>query len=312
MPVSELKIGNVALKNNLILAPLAGYTDIAFRRLCMECGAGLSVTEMVSVKGLCYKNKQTFEMLRTSEAEVPTCVQLFGSDPSDFKQALSLGVLDKFDIFDINMGCPVNKVVKNGEGSALLKTPDIAAAIVSTLAETGKPVTVKMRSGFKADENVAVPFALKMQKAGAAMVTVHARTTAQLYGGKADYNIVGEVRDALDIPVTLSGDIVDFSSFAERSSFADAFMIGRGALINPSIFSVLTGGQESKKYPLIKRHLAYLEEYFNERYAVVTIRKFFAYYLKGERGTKEFKNLIYEAQSLAEVNRLVDKYLSGI
>lgn len=309
---TDFKIGNVALKNNLFLAPLAGYTDIAFRRLCMECGAGLSVTEMISVKGLCYKNKQTFEMLRTSEAENATCVQLFGSDPADFKQALKLGVLDKFDIYDVNMGCPVNKVVKNGEGSALLKKPDVAAAIVSTLAESGKPVTVKIRSGFFAGEDVAVPFALAMQKAGAAMVTVHPRTTAQLYGGKADYAIVGKVREALDVPVALSGDIVDVSSFDERQPYADAFMIGRGALINPSIFTLLSGGQASKKYPLIKRHLRYLSEYFSERYAITTIRKFFAYYLKGERNTKEFKNLIYCAQSLDEVNSLVDNCLMGI
>lgn len=309
---NDFKIGGVTLKNNLILAPLAGYTDIAFRKLCMECGAGLSVTEMISVKGLCYKNKQTFEMLRTSEVEMPTCVQLFGSDPADFKQALSLGALDKFDIFDINMGCPVAKVVKNGEGSALLHKPDVAAAIVSTLAETGKPVTVKIRSGFYKDEDIAVPFALKMQEAGASMVSVHARTTAQLYGDKADYRIVGAVRDALDIPVVLSGDIVDEESFTEREPFADAYMIGRGALINPSIFSVLTGGRWSAKYPLIKRHLKYLGEYFDEHYAVVTMRKFFAYYLKGERGIKEFKNLIYSAQSLGEVNRLVDEHLANI
>ena len=309
---TDFKIGNVALKNNLIVAPLAGYTDVAFRRLCMECGAGLSVTEMISVKGLCYKNKQTFEMLGTSDAENVTCVQLFGSDPEDFKQALKLGVLDKFDIVDINMGCPVSKVVKNGEGSALLHRPEVAAAIVSALCESGKPVTVKMRSGFKEGEDLAVPFALAMQKAGAAMVTVHARTTAQLYGGKADYKIVGKVRDALDIPVALSGDIVDMESFNEREPYADAYMIGRGALVNPSIFSLLVGGSESKKYPLIKRHLRYLCECFPERYAVVTIRKFFAYYLKSERGMKEFKNLIYSAQTMDEVNRLVDNYLFDI
>ncbi len=309
---NNFTIGNIKLKNNLILAPLAGYTDIAFRRLCMECGAGLTVTEMISVKGLCYKNKQTFEMLRTSEAENVTCVQLFGSDPNDFKQALALGVLDKFDIIDINMGCPVNKVVKNGEGSALLRKPELAAAIVSTLAETGKPITVKMRMGFDKGENIALPFALAMQKAGASMITVHARTTAQSYSGTADYKVVGEVKNALSIPVALSGDIVDEASFKQRLPYAAAFMIGRGALTNPSIFSVLSGGQWVAKYELIKRHLHYLEEYFCEHYAVVTMRKFFAYYLKGEHGLKEFKNLIYSAQTLSEVNALVDKYLFAI
>ena len=310
--MSPFKIGGVTLKNNFILAPLAGYTDIAFRQLCMELGAGLAVTEMISVKGLCYKNKQTFEMLKTSPVEAPSCVQLFGSDPDDFRRALEMGVLDKFDIIDVNMGCPVNKVVKNGEGSALLNRPSVAGAIVSTLTLSGKPVTVKIRSGFRSGQNVAVDFALRMQDAGAAAVTVHARTTAQLYSGKADFGIVGAVRDALDVPVILSGDIVDAPSLAQREPFADGFMIGRGALINPSLFSLFTGGELSKKYPLIKRHVRYLSEFFDEHYAVVTIRKFFAYYLKGEKGTKEFKNLIYSAQTLAEVDRLIDSYLANI
>lgn len=310
--MSQFRIGSVWLKNNLILAPLAGYTDIAFRRLCMELGAGLSVTEMISVKGLCYKNKQTFEMLRTCEAEIPSCVQLFGSDAADFAKALELGVLDNFDIIDVNMGCPVNKVIKNGEGSALLHKPQAAAAIVSELTKSGKPVTVKIRKGFKSDEFVAADFALRMQDAGAAMVTVHGRTTSQLYSGEADYQAVGMVRDALTIPVTLSGDIVDTQSFNERKPYADGFMIGRGALINPSIFAHLQGGELSKKYPLIKRHLRYLGEYFDEHYAVVTIRKFFAYYLKGERGVKEFKNRIYSANSLAQVSDLVDEHLANI
>lgn len=309
---SSFFIRDIELKNNLILAPLAGYTDIAFRRLCKDFGAGLTVTEMISAKGLCYKNRQTYEMLTTSEAENVTCVQLFGSDPNDFKQALATGALDKFDIIDVNMGCPVNKVVKNGEGSALLRKPDIAAKIVETLAESGKLVTVKMRMGYEKDENIAVPFALAMQRAGASMITVHARTTAQCYSGTADYSVVGKVRDALSIPVALSGDIVDEASYNERISYADAFMIGRGALMNPSIFSVLSCGEISKKYPIIKRHLSYLMQYFSEYYTVVTMRKFFAYYLKGEHGLKEFKSLIYSAQTLSEVNALVDKYLFAI
>ena len=309
MITSDFNIGGVALKNNLILAPLAGYTDIAFRRLCLECGAGLAVSEMVSVKGLCYNNKQTHEMLRTSEAEKPSCVQLFGSDPNDFAAALKSGALDKFDIIDVNMGCPVNKVVKNGEGSALLRRPDVAAAIVGELSKSGKPITVKIRSGFYAGEDVAVPFALAMQKAGAAMVTVHARTTARLYGGMADYNIVRRVKEALDIPVAISGDITSAAALRERADCADAYMIGRGALVNPSIFCELLGGEKTQKYPIIKRHIAYLSEYFPERYAVVTLRKFFAYYLKGERDVKEFKNAIYSAGTLLEVNKLVDEFL---
>ncbi|MBR2970880.1 MAG: tRNA-dihydrouridine synthase [Clostridia bacterium] len=310
--MEQFKIGSVTLKNNLILAPLAGYTDIAFRRLCLEQGAGLAVTEMISVKGLCYKNRQTFEMLRISEAEAPSCVQLFGSDSEDFAAALKLGALDGFDIIDVNMGCPVTKVVKNGEGSALLRTPDKAARIVEALKKSGKPVTVKMRCGYKKDEDVAVIFAQKMQEAGADAVTVHARTTAQLYSGKANYEIVGRVREALSIPVILSGDIEDEATFLQRLPYGDGYMIGRGALVNPSIFALLTGGELAKKYPLIKKHLYYLSQYFDEHYSVVTMRKFFGYYLKGERGVKEFKGLIYSANTLSEVHALVDKYLAHI
>lgn len=302
----NFRIGNVTVPNNLFLAPLAGYTDVAFRKLCLECGAGMAVTEMISVKGLCYKNKQTFEMLRTSEAEKVTCVQLFGSDPEDFRRALELGALDKFDILDVNMGCPVAKVVKNGEGSALLRDPSVAAKIVSVLARSGKPVTVKMRSGFVAGENIALPFARAMQDAGAAMVTIHARTAAQQYGGKADHETVAKVRDVLDIPVALSGDIVDADSFAVREPCADAYMIGRGALVHPDIFAILRGAQAGPKYPLIKRHIRYLTEFFDEHYAVVTLRKFFAYYLKGERGVKEFKSRIFAANSMSEVHSLVE------
>ncbi len=310
--VDNFKIGNVKLSGNLILAPLAGYTDVAFRRLCLECGAALAVTEMISVKGLNYRNRQTFEMLRTSEAENVSCVQLFGSDPSDFQAALGSGALDKFDIIDVNMGCPVAKVVKNGEGSALLHRPEVAFDIVRTLAKSGKPVSVKMRSGFFKDENLAVPFALAMQQAGAAMVTVHARTTAQLYSGLADFQTVRRVKDALSIPVALSGDIVSKQTFDERKDCADAFLIGRGALMNPSIFALLGGGELQKKYPLIKRHIRLLKTYFDEHYAVVTLRKFFSYYLKGEKGVKEFKSLIMSASSMDETCALVDKYLYSI
>lgn len=305
------KIGNVVLKNNLILAPLAGYTDIAFRRLCLECGAGLAVTEMISVKGLNYRNKQTLDMLRTSNIEKPSCVQLFGSDPADFAQAMESGLLDKFDIIDVNMGCPVHKVVRSGEGSALLKNPARAAKIVETLARYGKPVSVKMRKGFFEDENIAVPFALAMQNAGASLVTVHARTTAQKYGGLADFETVGAVRDALDIPVVLSGDINSIESFNIRKPYADAFMIGRGALVNPSIFSLLSGHESAPKFPLIMRHIDYLSEYFDEHYAVVTMRKFFGYYLKGEKGVKDIKSKVYSADTIAELRALC-LCLSGI
>mgnify|MGYP004516636939 FL=1 len=300
-------IADIQLKNDFIAAPLAGYTDIAFRRLCLENGAAMAVTEMVSVKGLCYRNPQTERLLRISETEKPSCLQLFGSDYRDFVKADELGYLSKFDIIDINMGCPVNKVVKNGEGSALLKTPSVAADIVKSLCDRGRIVTVKMRSGFAENENVSVKFAMAMQDAGASMVTVHARTRAQLYGGKADYSITEAVKDALDIPVALSGDITDEESFLQRKNCADFYMIGRGALARPDIFNVLQGLKARSKRDLIMRHIELLCEYFEERYAVNQLRKFMAYYLKGERGTKELKAKVYCLDSVDKIKEEIEK-----
>lgn len=304
-------IANIQLNNDFIAAPLAGYTDIAFRKLCIENGAAMAVTEMVSVKGLCYRNPQTERLLLISEAEAPSCLQLFGSDYKDFLQADDAGYFDKFDILDINMGCPVNKVVKNGEGSALLKTPSVAADIVKSLSDRGRTVTVKMRSGFYENQNVAVEFALKMQEAGAAMVAVHARTRAQLYGGKADYLITKSVKQALTIPVAVSGDIVDLQSFKERADCADFYMIGRGALARPDIFNVLQGKPPKTKVELILRHIELLNEYFDERYAVNQLRKFMAYYLKGERGVKELKAKVYYLCTVSEIKSEIEKVFCG-
>lgn len=288
----SLKIGNIEITDGLVLAPLAGYTDVAFRQLCIEQGASLTVTEMISAKGLNYGSAKTREMLCTSSVESPSCVQLFGHDPIDFVKAFEkTEELAHFDIIDINMGCPMAKVTNNGEGSALMRDPVRASEIVcATVQASKRPVTVKMRMGWDSACINAVEFAREMERSGASAVTVHGRTRTQMYSGQADYDIVAEVKAALHIPVLLSGDVTDTESYTRAlATGADGVMIGRGAVADPSIFQRLRGGQSQDKYSLISRHIDLMEKYFPERYVVTAIRKFFGYYLKGERGMKEFK-----------------------
>ena len=281
------------------LAPLAGYSDVAFRRLCRDFGADLTVTEMVSVAGLNYKSKKTVALLRTAPNETPSCAQLFGSVPEQFERALSHPDVAKFDILDVNMGCPVRKVFGHGEGSALLLDPERAAAIVRALKKGDKPVTVKMRLGVK-DKAGAVDFAKRMEDAGADLITVHGRTREQLYSGEADWDEIRRIAAAVSIPVLGNGD-VDEDNIEERKDGVYGVAIGRGAVADPQIFS---GGRTLTRLEVIKRHLAYGEEYFGERYAVTALRSFIPFYLKGIPDIKRIRNaamLCRDRDSLLEV-----------
>ena len=267
------------------LAPLAGYSDVAFRRLCRDFGADLTVTEMVSVAGLNYKSKKTVALLRTAPNETPSCAQLFGSVPEQFERALSHPDVAKFDILDVNMGCPVRKVFGHGEGSALLLDPERAEAIVRALKKGDKPVTVKMRLGVK-DKAGAVDFAKRMEDAGADLITVHGRTREQLYSGEADWDEIRRIAAAVSIPVLGNGD-VDEDNIEERKDGVYGVAIGRGAVADPQIFS---GRRTLTRLEVIKRHLAYGEEYFGERYAVTALRSFIPFYLKGIPDIKRIRN----------------------
>lgn len=281
------------------LAPLAGYSDVAFRRLCRDFGADLTVTEMVSVAGLNYKSKKTVALLRTAPNETPSCAQLFGSVPEQFERALSHPDVAKFDILDVNMGCPVRKVFGHGEGSALLLDPERAAAIVRALKKGGKPVTVKMRLGVK-DKAGAVDFAKRMEDAGADLITVHGRTREQLYSGEADWDEIRRIAAAVSVPVLGNGD-VDEDNIEERKDGVYGVAIGRGAVADPQIFS---GRRTLTRLEVIKRHLAYGEEYFGERYAVTALRSFIPFYLKGIPDIKRIRNaamLCRDRDSLLEV-----------
>ncbi|KAI4453333.1 glycosyl hydrolase [Holotrichia oblita] len=233
---------------------------------------------MVSVKGLCYKNENTAQLLTTAQNETPSCVQLFGHESDFFIKAIQSGELDKFDIIDINIGCPMPKVTKNGDGSSLLKTPAQAFRLIEDVAKTGRTVTVKMRTGWDEKSVDAVNFAKGAQNAGAAAITVHGRTTKQLYGGKADWDIIGNVAAALSIPVVGNGDVKNQSEALEKMKNykTAAVMIGRGALGNPSIFSEKHVRDEQKREKLCQtllKHIDYMLEYFNEKYTVVNMRK---------------------------------------
>lgn len=305
-----MKIGGVNLKNPFILAPMAGYTVAAFRRLMAENGAGLTVTEMVSCKGLLYSSQKTEALLKTDKAEAVTCVQLFGSDPDDFARAARLPAIKKFDIIDVNMGCPVKKIVSGGEGSALMQDIPRARAIVAALKDTGATVTVKTRLGVD-DCSLGVPFAAAMEEAGADMVTIHARTREQMYRGNADYCAFSAVKSALKVPVGLSGDITDFDSLKRaQQTGADFFMIGRGALADPDIFLRFLNQEPTGKRGLIMTFLDYLADDEGKTQAVKIFRKFLPYVLKGHRCPKERKHSLNFIADLSVLKQELDDILS--
>ncbi|MBQ3912857.1 MAG: tRNA dihydrouridine synthase DusB, partial [Lachnospiraceae bacterium] len=288
-----MKIGNIEV-GRLALGPMAGITDMPFRLLCKEQGADLIYSEMVSAKGIHYNNKNTGDLLRCDEAERPVALQLFGSEPEIMAETAARIEERNFDIFDINMGCPVPKVVNNGEGSALMKDPALAGRIVEAMVRVvKKPVTVKFRKGFDSDHVNAVEFAKVLESAGAAAIAVHGRTREQYYSGRADWDIIKQVKAAVSIPVIGNGDI--FSPKDAEAMFdetgCDAVMVARGAQGNPWIFArikhYLDTGEELPKpafdevLAMIHRHADMLREYKGEDTAVREMRKHVAWYTEG-------------------------------
>ena len=284
-----MKIGNVEIKSNLFLAPMAGVTDFAFRALAKQFGAGLTYTEMVSAKGLVLSKKRDLykEMLHTLPSEKPSAVQIFGSEPEIMAKACTLPELQKFDIIDINMGCPAPKVVKNGDGSALLLNVDKAVDVAKACVEaTNKPITVKMRSGFwQNNPRVAVNLAQKLEKVGVKAITIHGRTRQDMYSGKVDLDIIKAVKNAVKIPVIGNGDVVDKESLANMlQTGVDAIMIGRGAMGAPWIFRELQNSKKlsnPEKFDAICLHVKNLQTIYPEKYLSVYLRKHFLWYVKG-------------------------------
>jgi len=324
-----MKIGNVTLENPLVLAPMAGVTDLPFRLLCKEQGCGLVYTEMVSARGIYYNNKNTHILLEVKEEERPVSLQLFGSDPDIISEMAKRIEHLNFDILDINMGCPVPKVVNNGEGSALMQRPELVAAIVEKTAKAiKKPVTVKIRKGFTMENANAVEIAHIAQESGAAAVAVHGRTRSQYYSGSADWDIIRQVKEKLAIPVIGNGDIrtpEDVVAMMTQTG-CDAVMVGRGIQGNPWFFSETLAYMKDGVVPpkpdihevvrMILRHAKMQMAFKGEYLGIREMRRHTAWYTTGYPDSSRLRSVVNQVESydaLAELlaqyeNELLQKY----
>lgn len=316
--MKHLKIGDVELENRYILGPMAGVTDLPFRLLCKEQGAGLVCMEMVSAKAIYYKNRNTESLLEIHPDEVPASLQLFGSDP-EIMAEMAKRIEDRpFAILDVNMGCPVPKVVRNGEGSALMKNPGLVYEIVSALVKAiRKPVTVKIRKGFDDAHINAVEIARIIEEAGAAAVAVHGRTREQYYSGQADWDIIRQVKEAVSIPVIGNGDVTSPQKAEQMISQTgcDGVMIARGAQGNPWIFSEMIQWEETGEMPsrpdpdqvrtMILRHARMQLEYKGGFCGIREMRKHVAWYTKGLKGAARLREKVNEVESLEELENLL-------
>ncbi|WP_313568508.1 tRNA dihydrouridine synthase DusB [Acetoanaerobium noterae] len=321
-----MRIGNFETPGNVFLAPMAGVTDLPFRLICKQFEASLLYTEMINAKAVCYEDKNTFDMLLVEDEEKPVAVQIFGSEPGFMAEAArTLTELNRFEIIDINMGCPAPKVVKAGDGSALMKDPKLAYEIVNKVkAATNLPVTVKFRKGWDEQSINALEFGKLMQEAGADAVTLHGRTREQYYSGTADWEIIKELKEKLTIPVIANGDITSFEA-AERIldiTKADALMIGRGAQGNPFIFKEVNDYMESailpkEICPKLKidtaiSHYKLALKYKTQHKAVTEMRKHLGWYLKGLKNSARIKDHINKMYEPSDVINALTEYAQSL
>ena len=313
-----MQIGNVVINSKLSLAPMAGVTDVAFRQICAEMGAGLTCTELVSSKALCYHDKKTFSLLQQFPGEHPAAVQIFGNDPVCMAEAAQLAIEHTgADILDINMGCPMGKIVNNGDGAALMKDPEKAGRIVEAVVKAVKvPVTAKFRRGWDMGSCNCVEFAKTLEAAGVSAVAVHGRTRAQVYGGNADWNCIREVKEAVKVPVIANGDIWEAKDVLRilQHTKADMAMIGRGCFGNPWIFQQAQALLEGKPLPELPslaercdvavRQFELAAQAKGERVAILEARKHYCWYLKGVSHSGYYKEQIVQMNTLEDVYRV--------
>ena len=311
--IRELNIAGMVCPNNVFLAPLAGYTNYPFRTMCMRLGAGLTFTEMVSCKGLAYGSEETRKLLYCGN-ESPKAAQIFGSDPAIMRAACESEDLSPFDLIDINMGCPMPKIVSNGDGNALMENLPLAEKVISECAKSGKRISVKFRIGVAPEKKIAAEFARLCEGAGACMITVHGRTRDKLYAGAPDYAEIAAAKNAVHIPVIANGGIWsrgDAEKMTERTG-ADGVMIARAALYRPQTFCDILGTEAPPMRELFFRQLDETLALYGERFGVVFMRKMAAFYCKGFRGAAEYKRRLFAADTLDALRAVADEvFLEG-
>ncbi len=306
--IHALDVAGLTLPNNVLLAPLAGYTNYPFRKMCMGLGAGLTFTEMVSAKGLMYGSEETKLLLYHGD-ESPKAAQLFGSDPEILRAACESEELAAFDLIDLNMGCPMPKIVRNGEGSALLENFPLAEKIISECVKSGKCISVKYRIGVTEERKIGAEFARLCEGAGACMITVHGRTREKIYAGPPDFAEIAAAKNAVSIPVIANGGVwskTDTEKTLSRTG-ADGVMIARAALYRPHTFCDILGTTPEPMGVLFRRQLEETKTLYGEHFATVFMRKMAAFYIKGKKNAAESKRRLFSAQTTEEVLALADE-----
>lgn len=308
MRLKQIKIGNLVTKNNLFLAPLAGYTNAVFRKMCYDLGAGLTFTEMVSAKGLYYGSENTRGLLNVcgDYGGINAC-QLFGNDPQIMRAAAESGALAPFDLIDVNMGCPVPKIYKNGEGSALLNDFALAGKIISACKQSGKAVSVKFRIGLNGEKPVTRDFARLAEDSGADMITVHGRTRDQMYAGEVNFGEIAAAKRAVQIPVIANGGVftpADADRLLDQTG-ADGVMVARGAMTNPFLFAELCGVSVADKKAAVRRQLEETFAMYGERFSTVYMRKMIAFYIKGMPNAAAVKLRLFQAKNKRKIEQIL-------